>query len=245
MKRKDLISGVIALLMASMIISPMNINAQDEEKSLDSPVNIHTQEEEKSSPFDIGGDLVSAYIWRGTQLGTGPAVQPYLSYSIGGFEIGGWGSYSFGASSFAEADIYLSYGFGFGLSIGVTDYYLPGLKYGDYSVDNGSHAFEINLGYEIKGFSIAANYIVNEAGGIGSAGNDLYFEAGYSFSYFGIHVGAGDGWHTSTGKFEVTNIGLTAAKDIKITDKFSLPLSGAVIWNPQTEQFHVVVGLSF
>ncbi len=31
--------------------------------------------------------------------------------------------------------------------------------------DNGSHAFEINLGYEIKGFSIAGNYIVNEAGG--------------------------------------------------------------------------------
>ena len=229
MKRKDLIGGVVALLMASMIISPMNLNAQ----------------EEKSSPFDVGGDLVSAYLWRGTQFGTGPAIQPYLSYSVGGFEIGGWGSYSFGASSFAEADLYLSYGFDFGLSIGLTDYYYPGTMYGDFSTESGAHAFEINLGYEIKGFAVSGNYILNEAGGAGSSGGDMYFEAGYSFSYFGVHVGAGDGWHTSTGNFEVCNIGLTAAKEISITDKFSLPVSGALIWNPQREQFHVVVGISF
>lgn len=229
MKRKDLIGGVIALLMASMIISPMNLNAQ----------------EEKSSPFDVGGDLVSAYLWRGTQFGTGPAIQPYLSYSIGGFEIGGWGSYSFGASSFAEADLYLSYGFDFGLSVGLTDYYYPGTEYFDYSAETGAHAFEINLGYEIKGFSIAGNVILNEAGNAGSAGGDMYFEAGYSFSYFGVHVGAGDGWHTSDGDFMVCNIGLTASKEISITDKFSLPVSGALIWNPEKEQFHVVVGISF
>ncbi len=35
-----------------------------------------------------------------------------------------------------------------------------------------------------------------------------------------------------TGNFEVCNIGLTAAKEIQITDKFSLPVSGALIWNP-------------
>jgi hypothetical protein len=229
MKRIYLFRGVLALLMASMMISPINLNAQ----------------EEKSSPFDVGGDLVSSYLWRGTKFGTGPAIQPYVSFAVGGFEIGGWGSYSFGNSSFAEADIYLSYGFDFGLSIGLTDYYYPGTMYGDYSRESGAHAFEINLGYEIKGFSISGNVVLNEAGGAGSSGGDLYFEAGYSFKYFGIHLGAGDGWHTSTGKFEVVNIGLTASKDITITDKFSLPVSGALIWNPQREQYNVVVGISF
>ncbi len=229
MKRKDLIGGVIALLLASMIISPIDLNAQ----------------EEKSSPFDVGGDLVSSYLWRGTKFGTGPAIQPYLSFAVGGFEIGGWGSYCFTDNEAAEADLYASYGFDFGLSIGATDYYLPGTKYGDYSLESGSHAFEINLGYEIKGFSIAGNYVLNEAGGAGSYGGDMYFEAAYSFKYFGIHLGAGDGWHTSTGNFNVTNIGLTAAKEITITDKFSLPVSGALIWNPEREQFHVVVGISF
>ena len=70
----------------------------------------------------------------------------------------------------------------------------------------------------------------------------MYFEAGYSFKYFGLLVGAGDGWHTSDGKFMICNIGLTASKDIQITEKFSLPVSGALIWNPEREQYHIVVG---
>ncbi len=230
MKRKELISGVIAILMASMIISPMHLNAQDEEKT---------------SPFDVGGDLVSSYLWRGTKFGTGPAIQPFLSFAVGGFEIGGWGSYCFTSNEGAEADLFASYGFDFGLSIGVTDYYYPGTEYFDYSPETGSHAIEINLGYEIKGFSIGANYIFNEAGSAGSQGSDMYFELGYSFKYFGLLVGGGDGWHTADGDFNVCNIGLTASKEISITDKFSLPVSGALIWNPDKEQFHVVVGISF
>jgi uncharacterized protein (TIGR02001 family) len=230
MKRKELISGVIAILMASMIITPIHLIAQDEEKA---------------SPFDVGGDLVSSYLWRGTKFGTGPAIQPHLSFAVGGFEIGGWGSYCFTSDEGVEADLYASYGFDFGLSIGVTDYYYPGNEYFDYSPETGSHAIEINLGYEIKGFSIGANYIFNEAGNAGSQGSDMYFELGYSFKYFGLLAGGGDGWHTADGDFNICNIGLTASKEISITDKFSLPVSGALIWNPDKEQFHVVVGVSF
>ena len=235
MKRKDLFSGVIAFLMTSMIISPVNMNAQDEEAS---------------SPFDVGGDLVSSYLWRGTKFGTGPAIQPYLSFAVGGFEIGGWGSYCFTSNEGAEADLYLSYGFDFGLSIGLTDYYFPGTPYFDYSTATGSHAFEVNLGYEIGGLAIAANMFLNEAGGAGTAGQDLYFELGYSFKYFGVHVGGGNGWHTveadvDESDFNVSNIGITAAKDLKISENFTLPVSGALILNPDTEQFHVVVGVSF
>jgi hypothetical protein len=230
MKRSDLISGVLALLITSMIFSPMNIHAQDEEQS---------------SPFDVGADLVSSYLWRGTKYGTGPAIQPYLSFAAGGFEIGGWGSYCFTSDEAAEADIYLSYGFDFGLSIGLTDYYFPGSDYFDYTTESGSHAFEINLGYEIKGFSISANYILNEAGSAGSSGNDMYFEAGYGFKYFSLFAGAGDGWHSSDGDFAFCNLGISAEQEIKITDTFSLPLSGALIWNPDREQFHVVFGVSF
>jgi hypothetical protein len=231
MKRKDLLSGAIALLMASMITSPMNVYAQAE----------------KSSPFDVGGDLVSSYLWRGTKFGTGPAIQPYLSFAAGGFEIGGWGSYSFGNSSFAEADLYLTYGFDFGLSLGITDYYFPGAgsDYFDFSDSTGTHGLELNLGYEIKGFSVSANYMFNEAPTAGTAGGDLYFELGYTFKYFGIHLGAGDGWHTEGDKFAVCNIGLSTSKEIPITEKYSLPVSGSLIWNPEREQFHVVVGVSF
>jgi len=230
MKRKDLSSGVLALLVTSMIFSPIQLSAQDEEKS---------------SPFDVGADLVSSYLWRGTKFGTGPAIQPYLSLAVGGFEIGGWGSYCFTGDEGAEADLYLSYGFDFGLSIGLTDYYFPGTEYFDYTTESGSHAFEINLGYEIKGFSIAGNYILNEAGSAGSAGGDMYFEAGYGFDSFSLFAGAGDGWHSMNGEFALCNIGVAAEKEIQFSDTFALPVSGALIWNPDKEQFHVVVGISF
>jgi hypothetical protein len=230
MKRTHVTGGVLLLLAASLMMVPMNLKAQ---------------EEAESSPFDVGADLVSSYLWRGTKFGTGPAIQPYLELALGNFSIGGWGSYSFTSDEAAEADLYLSYGFDFGLSIGLTDYYFPGTKYFDYSADSGSHAFEINLGYEIKGFSIAANYILNTAGSAGSAQGDMYFEAGYGFKYFSLFAGAGNGWHSSDGEFALCNIGISAEHEINITDKFALPISGALIWNPEREQFHVVVGVSF
>ena len=234
MKRTQLTTGAMTLLIAMMIILPDNLNAQ----------------EESSSPFSVGGDLVSSYLWRGTKFGTGPAIQPYVELGLGNFSIGGWGSYCFTTDEAAEADLYFSYGFDFGLSIGMTDYYFPGSDYFDYSTATGSHAFEINLGYEYEGLSLGANYFVNEAGGAGTMGGDMYFEAAYSFDSFGFLLGAGNGWHTmeadpDESDFNVCNIGVTASTEIKVTDSFSIPVNGALILNPDTEQFHVVVGISF
>ena len=232
MKRRGLFSGVLTLLMVGMIISPMNMNAQ---------------EQEKPNHFDAGADLVSSYLWRGTKFGTGPAVQPYLSLSFGGFEIGGWGSYSFGNSDFSEADLYLAYGFDFGLSIGFTDYYFPGESsdYFDFSDSSGTHGLEVNLAYEFKGFSISANYMFNEAPTAGTSGGDMYYELGYNFKYFGIFLGAGDGWHTEGDKFAICNIGISTSKEIQITEKYAIPLNGSLIWNPEREQYHIVVSISF
>lgn len=208
--------------------------------------SVNAQEEESLSSFDLGADLVSNYIWRGTKFGTGPVVQPFVEVALGGLSIGSWGSFGFtDENEAAEADLYLSYGFDFGLSIGLTDYYYPGSEYFDISDSIGSHGLEVNLGYEIKGFSIGANYMINEAGGAGTAGGDMYFELGYSFKNVGLFVGAGDGWHTSDGAFSVCNVGLSVSKELPITESYSLPLSGSVILNPETEQYYVVFGVSF
>lgn len=240
MKKSQLFSGALTLLMVTIIISPRQLNAQ---------------EQESSSPFSVGGDFVSSYLWRGTKFGTGPAIQPYVELGFGNFTVGGWSSYCFTSNEGAEADLYLSYGFDFGLSIGVTDYYFPGTPYFDYTTETGSHAFEINLDYAIKGLSLSANYFLNEAGGAGTAGGDMYFETGYGFGSFGFFLGAGNGWHTvepdleltgiEESDFAVCNIGVTASTEVKLTESYSLPLSGALVLNPDTEQFHIVLGISF
>ncbi len=205
-------------------------------------VNLNAQTE---TSFDAGADIVSNYIWRGTKFGTGPAIQPYVEFSAGNFAIGSWGSFGFTDNEAAEADLYLSYGFDFGLSVGLTDYYYPGTPYSDFSTESGSHGFEVNLGYEISGISIGANYMLNEAPGAGTTGGDMYFELGYSFESVSVFAGGGDGWHTTSGDFALCNIGLAVSKEIPITEKFALPVSGSMIWNPEADQYYVVVGVSF
>lgn len=204
---------------------------------------LRAQDEESPSKFSVGADLYSNYIWRGTKLGTGPAVQPTVKFVTGGLTIGVWGS--FDAHGYAEVDPYISYAFDFGLSVGVTDYYYPPQEFFDVSDTTGSHAFEINAGYTIKGLTLSANYIVNEAGGAASVGGDKYFQAGYAFKHFSLVMGAGDGWHTSDGDFNICHIGIGTTKVIKITDSFSIPVTGQVIFNPEREQLYVVVGFSF
>ncbi len=198
----------------------------------------------KAQEWDVGLDIYSSYIWRGSKFGSGPAFQPSVEFSTNRFAMGAWGSVSSSADEAAEMDVYLSYDFNFGISFGLTDYYYPGTNYFDYSTETGAHAFELNLGYETCGLSLAANYFLNEAGGAGTVGNDIYFEIEYGFKNVSIFAGAGDGWHTPSGKFGLVNLGIGTSKEIKITDLFSLPLSGSVILNPTTEQFYVVVGIS-
>ncbi|MBP7152644.1 MAG: hypothetical protein KBA43_08280 [Paludibacteraceae bacterium] len=195
----------------------------------------------KSQNFTVSTDIVSSYVWRGVKYADA-SIQPTLTFSHQNFSIGSWGSA--GIDGFMEMDLYAKYAFNFGLSLGVTDYYYPGSNVFDYSTETGSHGYEINLGYGIKGLSLSANYILNEAGAAGTVGGDKYFEIGYAFNKFSIFAGAGDGWHTADGSFQVVNVGLSVTKDMQITDSFKLPLKGSAILNPATEQYYLTVGIT-
>ncbi len=43
----------------------------------------------------------------------------------------------------------------------------------------------------------------------------------------------------------IINIGCKVAKTVKITDSYSLPLQGSLIFNPEAEKIYVVFGISF
>ena len=203
--------------------------------------NLYSQEE-KTSPFNAGADIYSSYVWRGTKYGKGPAIQPKLEFNAGPFTAGAWGSFDF--SDYQETDLYFSFSLPAGLSLGMTDYYYPTLDYFDYSDTTGSHAFEISLGFSKGGLVLSANYILNEAGHAGSEGGDKYFEVKYSFDAFNLFAGAGDGWHTVDGNFTVCNIGLGTSRTLKITDSFSIPVTGQLIFNPDREQMCIIVGFT-
>jgi uncharacterized protein (TIGR02001 family) len=195
-------------------------------------LNVKAQE----SSWSTGVDLYSSYVWRGAKFGSGPALQPGVKYSNSGFTIGAWGSYCFSTNEAMEADLYASYGFSLGesssLTFTVTDYYFPTAAY----FDGDSHYFEPMIGLGLGKLSLTAAYMTNA--------EDSYVEAGYTAGAVTLFAGAGNGQYTKDASFNLCNVGLKSSKTIKISDTFSIPVSGSVVLNPSTEQFHIVVGIS-
>lgn len=104
--------------------------------------------------FDIGADLMSRYVWRGTQFGgNGPSVQPGITMSWKGLEVGFWGAYSLnGINNVQELDLYASYTFLDDMfSVAITDYFFPdeALVYNpfEYKKDTTAHILEGTLSF--------------------------------------------------------------------------------------------------
>lgn len=195
--------------------------------------------------FKIGADVVSSYVWRGSELGDSPAIQPNLSYTFPGLGvvIGAWGSYAVAEHNderYKEIDLYITVPVG-PFSLTVTDYYFPNVGDTFDFDEDGPNTVEVSAGYTYENLSLMA--AVNVAGS--DYDNAKYFEAGYKFydkdSYTAkAFIGAGDvypyGEDWTSDEFAVVNTGITVTKD---------RYSASYIYNPDTEQSHLVFMASF
>lgn len=221
----------LALTFSALILQSLSAAAQNED----------------STKFKTGFDIYSSYLWRGTCYGTGPAMQPMIEFSQGIFSAGAWGSFDF--HGYQESDLWVSFSLPAGFSAGLTDYYYPEFDFLDYSAETGSHAVEINLSFSKWGMNLTGNIILNKAGNAGSKGGDKYFEAQYAFNSVYLFLGAGDGWHstdTDAGddRFRICNTGVGVNRELKITNSFILPVTGQLIYNPDSRKMFLVAGLS-
>lgn len=203
---------------------------------------------------NVGADVVSGYIWRGQDLGNA-SIQPTLSVGYRGFSLTAWGSAGFSKEDTKEFDLTLGYAGG-GFSVSVTDYWFNnGPGYFHYGAGNTAHVFEAQVGYDF-GF-LAANWYTNFAGndGVNRSGHRAY--ASYlnltaPFTLGGLEwavsVGATPWANTfyngGAGGFELTDIGIGASKEIRLTDRYALPVFARAIWNPATEGAYFVFGIS-
>ena len=208
--------------------------------------------------WSLGADVVSRYIWRGVDFGESLSFQPGLAYSAGGFEIGTWASYSVSADGAGanEHDLYAAYSFDLGnessISLGVTDYYFPapgGADWSSYDGDGeGAHWIEL-----MAGVTGPASFPVSVTGLLmvhNDPDGSLYVEATYPVSAPGADIGltlglvANESAFYGVESFSVTNLGLSVAKDLPITESFALPLSVSYILNPTHERSYLVFGIS-
>jgi|GEM_PF-3187968 hypothetical protein len=125
------------------------------EESIDDMPAEKEEEDVAEGPLGIGADLVSRYVWRGTDFGNSASVQPYIAYATGNLEIGAWSSWALTAAGAGanENDLYISYSAG-PVGLTLTDYYFPeSNKFFDYA-DDGKHILEISASLGVEAFSL-------------------------------------------------------------------------------------------
>lgn len=241
-------SGIVtvALLLAQLL--PTTMKAQDKVEA------------------SIGADLVSSYIWRGQNLG-GVSIQPSIGISYSGFSLGAWGSVGWDSSDTKEIDVTLGYK-NCGFSISITDYWfnkgeiaktgeeIDPAKYFQYRSYSTTHVFEGQIGYDFG--PLAINWYTNFAGNDGVRENGKRAYSSYLALSAPFRLGNLDWtvdlgmipWQTTfyngyTSGFSISDISLGAAKEIKVTDSFSVPLFAKISANPRTEGAYFAFGLNF
>lgn len=218
--------------------------------------NVMAQDKVEAS---VGADLVSNYIWRGQDLG-GVSIQPSINLGYKGLSLEAWGSVGFSKKDAKELDLTLGYSLG-GLSLSVTDYWYTNPdessnRYFEYGAQSTNHVFEAQIGYDFE--VVAVNWYTNFAGADGVRSNgkraySSYLSVAAPFKLGGLDWSAEIGavpWGTDyyngfTNRFAISDISLSAKKEIKITDAFSIPVFAQATVNPRTEGAYFTFGMSF
>ncbi len=211
----------------------------------------------------IGADVVSRYVWRGTDFGNAVSVQPGIAFSRDAVEIGAWSSWAINGGGANENDLYVSWSSG-PVSVTVTDYYFPVGEeeepeeaamegdeehapdsappgFFDYSDEDGAHILEASVGVDLGMASVMAAFNF-----LGDADDSFWVEASIPLAALsgdtevGLTVGAGNGIYTNDGAAEGDPMVASVSLDVSDGDYFA-----SFILNPDSETTFLVFGRSF
>ena len=194
--------------------------------------------EENVSPWSVSCDIYSRYVWRGTDFGNSPSIQPGITYSSGALAVGAWGAWQFNGSA-NENDIFISYQAG-PLNVTLTDYFFPSQSgesddFFNTNSNDGSHFLELSLSTSINAISITGGYFFVEPG----SDTPSFYS---NISYGPFHIGLGNGMYTTVDKndgsdiFGVVDVGVTSTNG---------SYSCSWILNPNQQTTFLTVGKSF
>ena len=188
----------------------------------------------------IGADVVSRYVWRGTDFGNAVSVQPGIAFSREALEIGAWSSWAISGSGGAENDLYISYAAG-PVTVTVTDYFFPPGDFFKYSDEDGIHILEASAAADLGMASVMAAFNF-----LGDADDSFWVEASIPLAALsgdvevGLTVGVGNGIYTTEGSAEGDPGVASVSLDVSDGDYFA-----SYILNPDAETTFLVFGRSF
>jgi len=217
------------------------------------PLSVTAQNELEAS---VEADIVSTYVWRGQKLGNASA-QPSLILNWRGFSLSAWGSVTLvrldDVDKNTELDLTASYSFK-SLVLGVTDYYIASNgHYFVYDAHHTRHIFELHAGYDFG--LVGFDWFINFAGadGLNKDGKraySSYVELGVPFQLAGLECkfAAGVVPYATTSyavvhSFAVTNLILSATKEICLSNRISLPLGVSLVANPSDRRLYLLASV--
>jgi len=195
-------------------------------------------------------DLMSRWIWRGLDFGHAPSIQPALSVSWKDFTLGAWGAYKLTGEGGQETDFFLSKKISF-VTIAVWDYWsfydTAGFNYFDYNKNTTSHILEAQV--LLSGNkSIPFNFLVSYYFYGADTSNSIYLELQFFHKFKPVDLLVFTGFQPKGTYYApeaaFVNIGCTIKKSIPVTDRFSLPLSLSLIFNPAAKSTYLVAGIT-
>ena len=209
---------------------------------------------QESVDITLGADVVSQYVWRGSELGHA-SVQPSLGISWQGLSLSAWGSVGIATSEdIHEIDLTAQYTTG-GLSLGITDYWCdsPETRYFYYNANATSHVFEGFVGYDWGVCSLSWQTIFAGNDGKNKSGKraySSYVEANVPFQLAQCDWQATVGMvpyatdYYETAGFAVTNLSLKATRSLKLGHHFSVPVFAQLVGNPCSQRAYFVFGFT-
>lgn len=198
----------------------------------------------------VSVDLVSHYIWRGQDYGQTPSVQPGLSATWKDFTLGYWGAYRIAGSGDHEFDFYLEKTVG-PVTFSIWDYWsicdTTSNDFLDYKKNTTSHLLEAQVllsGGEKLPFNLLGSYFFYGA----DPTKSMYIELQYVHSFGTIDTQIFAGFQPKgefyASKAAFVNVGCSATKSLKMTKKWSIPLSLSLNYNPDIQKVYLVGGIT-
>lgn len=209
-------------------------------------------QESRKVEVGFGADLVSSYIWRGTDCG-GTSVQPALNINYAGLSFGVWGSAGFDAGKLNMNEFDLTLGYAVGdLSFAITDYYFCDKEYAKFwnGGANSAQQFEGTVAYDFGIASLSVNTMFsgcNDYKADGDRAYSTYIAATAPFKLGDVDMSGTLGItpfespvYATTG-FAVCNCCIEAEKSLGELFK----MKGAIVYNPAADATYFTIGLSF
>lgn len=231
-------------------------NADNTNNDTDNP---NAEESEKLKlEVNISATLISRFIWRGLELGDHPHIQPEVTFSYGNVFLGAWTSHGIAPVAFDQSipgykevipyvGVNLPISESFKITAMILDHYNPNFgKIGNWSnKGKGSNTLEARMIVKFWDFDLmgSVNFYNDED-------HSNYVELGYTASLPNnykvrplVSFTPTKSLFNGTDDTAFTQVGIITSKDIRISDKLTIPIKVDFIVNPNLDKFFTAFGL--